>query len=123
VVGERLLTIDHRVPYRIAGEASVADRNVDNFMLLDGSSQRSKSWSCEHCPNWNIGDPEVCRTCFWAYPDDYQHIATAQIRRTDVIWQGDDVAVYDRLKVEAAAQGETVASLLLSLARQRGRTR
>ncbi|MGI8839377.1 MAG: hypothetical protein ACR2F8_01095 [Caulobacteraceae bacterium] len=48
---ERVLQIDHRVPYRIAGDAGLSDHDVAAYMLLDGSSQRAKSWSCEHCPN------------------------------------------------------------------------
>lgn len=40
---ERVLQIDHRVPYRIAGDIGLDDFNVKNYMLLDASSQRAKS--------------------------------------------------------------------------------
>ena len=43
---------------------------------------------------------KICKTCFWAYPEQYDHIANQQIRRTDVVWQDEDVSVHDRLKVE-----------------------
>lgn len=46
---ERLLQIDHRVPYEIGGEQ---EDNVDCYMLLSPSANRAKSWTCEHCPNW-----------------------------------------------------------------------
>lgn len=32
----KALTIDHRVPYRIAGDAGLQDLDVEQFMLLDG---------------------------------------------------------------------------------------
>lgn len=116
---ERVLQIDHRVPYRIAGDAGLADHDVEAYMLLDASSQRSKSWSCENCPNMApaMRDPAICARCFWAFPEDYDHIATQQIRRTDVSWQGADVAVHDRLRQLAGRDGLTVADLLLQLAR------
>ncbi len=45
----RDLQIDHRVPYEIAGESG--SLTPDDFMLLCGSANRAKSWSCEHCEN------------------------------------------------------------------------
>lgn len=116
---ERVLQIDHRIPYRISGDDGLSDRDVESYMLLDASSQRAKSWSCEHCPN-TLGarDEKVCLTCFWAFPEKYEHIATQQIRRTDVIWQGKDVAVHDRLKNEAQRNKTTVAEILRQLGRQ-----
>jgi hypothetical protein len=64
-------------------------------------------------------DEVVCKTCFWAFPEDYEHIAMQQIRRSDVIWQNGDVPVHDRLKAEAKRRHTTVAEILRTLARQR----
>ncbi len=115
----RVLQIDHRVPYRVDGDAGLSDHDVEAYMLLDASSQRGKSWSCENCPNMVPAArvPAVCRRCFWAFPDDYDHIATEQLRRTDVSWQGDDVAIHDYLRQFARGKGVTVAELLRQLAR------
>ncbi len=115
---ERVLQIDHRIPYRIAGDASLEEHRVQDYMLLDASSQRAKSWSCENCPNMKARDPKVCRTCYWAYPEQYQHVATQQIRRTDIAWQGPDVGVHERLEAIARKGDKTVAELLKVLARQ-----
>lgn len=117
---ERVLTIDHRVPYRIAGDAGLSDHDVRAYMLLDASSQRSKSWSCENCPNMQPGQRriEVCQTCFWAFPEAYEHIATQHIRRTDIAWQGPEVAVHDELKALATARRMTVPDLLKAAAAQ-----
>jgi len=119
---ERVLQIDHRIPYRIAGDLNFENLDVEDFMLLDGSSQRAKSWSCEHCPNMvDARAPLVCKACFWASPEDYNHIATKDYRRTDITWQDDDVPVHDRLKGQAEKLGISVAEILRRLARQSGR--
>lgn len=99
-VDERELQIDHRVPFEVDGEPELKPQN---FMLLCGSANRAKSWSCEHCENWNsLKDKSICLSCYWAYPENYTHIAMRQVRRIDIIWQGDDIDTYERLKQQAA---------------------
>jgi hypothetical protein len=99
-VDERELQIDHRVPFEVDGEPEL---EPENFMLLCGSANRAKSWSCEHCENWNsLKDKSICLSCYWAYPENYTHIAMRQVRRIDLIWQGDDIDTYERLKQQAA---------------------
>ena len=98
---ERYLQIDHRVPYEVGGDINIA-RNVVDFMLLCGSCNRAKSWSCEHCENWQIGKPSsLCMVCYWGIPTNYNHIATKDIRRLDLHWSGDEVKCYDAIKVVA----------------------
>jgi hypothetical protein len=110
---ERYLQIDHRVPYQVAGDDAGSSLDVEDFMLLDASSQRAKSWSCEHCDNWlKILDPLICAECFWAFPEDHRHVAMKQKRRADVTWQGDETAEFDRLKTMAEANGITPADLI-----------
>jgi hypothetical protein len=71
-------------------------------MLLSGSANRAKSWSCEHCENWNLlKDRKICVSCYWAYPENYSHIAMKPIRLIDLLWQGDEIAAYEKLKVQA----------------------
>lgn len=101
-VDERELQIDHRIPYEVGGDGEGAELNPEDFMLLSGSANRAKSWSCEHCENWNnIKDRTICLTCYWAYPENYSHIATRQIRRLDLVWQGKEIDIYEKLKAEA----------------------
>ena len=96
---ERELQIDHRVPFEVDGEP---DLEPENFMLLCGSANRAKSWSCEHCENWNsIKNKSVCLSCYWAHPENYAHIAMQQVIRVDLLWEGDDVEVYEALKQRA----------------------
>lgn len=98
---ETALTIDHRIPYEVSGDSG-GELDPTDFMLLDGSSQRSKSWSCENCQNWQeIKDAKICRECYWAFPENYTHMALRQLRRADVSWVGEEVAEYDALKGHA----------------------
>ena len=96
---ERDLQIDHRVPFEVAGDDAERMNNPKDYMLLSGSANRAKSWSCEHCANLlDLKDTSICRKCYWAYPDSYEHVAMRQTRRADILWSGDEVTVYDRLK-------------------------
>ncbi|HFD40148.1 MAG TPA: HNH endonuclease [Anaerolineae bacterium] len=101
------LQVDHRVPYEITGEAEDAD--PAHFMLLCGSCNRAKSWSCEHCPNWERKSPETCAQCYWASPEDYRHIATVDVRRMDVLFAGKrEIKVYEWLKTQANEKGQNI---------------
>lgn len=109
LTGERLaplyLQIDHRVPYEVAGN-SADFSDLDEFMLLDASSQRAKSWACEHCQNFRvIKEPAICAECFWAYPEDYKHVAMVPERRLDLVWREEDTQNYDRLQALADQVG------------------
>jgi len=96
---ERDLQIDHRIPFEVAGDSPSESFDPEDFMLLCGSANRAKSWSCEHCANWlEKKDPAICRTCYWAFPENCTHIALRPIRRLDIMWSGDEVKSYERLK-------------------------
>ena len=92
---EDLLQVDHRIPYEVSGEQD--ERNVDMYMLLSLSANRAKSWTCEHCDNWNHKDSSLCIKCFWAYPEDYEHIAGKQQRVIHLVFTGDEVEDYKKL--------------------------
>lgn len=96
---ERYLQVDHRIPYEVTGDVPADERNINDYMLLCSSANRAKSWSCEHCVNWQeLRSEEICRTCFWAYPENYAHVAMRSIRRLDVVWLEDEIKDYERLK-------------------------
>ncbi|GAA4738902.1 HNH endonuclease signature motif containing protein [Flavisolibacter ginsenosidimutans] len=100
---ERYLQVDHRVPYEVAGDT--LDRSPEHFMLLCGSCNRAKSWSCEHCENWQrLKQPKDCLQCYWGTPDNYNHIAMEQVRRLDLQWSGDEIKYYDAIKLIAQQQ-------------------
>lgn len=86
------------------------------FMLLDASSQRAKSWSCEQCRNWqNDKDEAIYRSCFWASPEDYIHIAGEQVRRVDIEWRGLQVEAFEKIRAHAEKENTTVAAFIKKL--------
>lgn len=103
------LQIDHRIPYQIAGEEAEGERSSDEYMLLCRSCQRSKSWACKHCDHWREGrQPDICRTCYWAFPEDYTHIALKDHRRLEIVWLGEEEVV-DHTKLKELANRNAVA--------------
>ena len=93
----RYLQVDHRVPFEVLGDQDDA-MDVADYMLVCGSCNRAKSWSCEHCKNWTDDRVvSVCQSCYWANPIDYVHVALRLIRRLDVAWSDSEVAEYDQL--------------------------
>ena len=98
---ERELQIDHRIPFEIAGEGDLSE-NLNDYMLLCPSANRAKSWSCENCENWINRQFSVCRSCYWAYPEEYSHVAMRDLRRLDIMWTGEDTSEYDILRNEAS---------------------
>ena len=115
----RYLQVDHRVPYEVAGDTSPGDRKLQDYMLLCATCNRAKSWSCEHCENWLAEKkPELCATCYWASPGNYQHIALRPIRRLDVIWERDEVTDYDQLKQRAQASQKNLPDFVKAVLKE-----
>ncbi len=94
-IDEALLQVDHRVPYEISGESDPS--STDGFMLLCPSANRAKSWTCEHCENWNRKDASFCMRCFWAHPEDYDHVAGKSMKQIVLTFTGDEIADYEQL--------------------------
>jgi len=115
------LQIDHRVPYEVAGDdSSTFALKVEDYMPLCPSDNRNKSFSCESCKNWlEILNPEICKTCYWASPDDYEHISMVKEKRAEIIFRDQELNVYDTLKEQAQTVGETVEEYIIKLLKQR----
>lgn len=94
-IDERDLQIDHRIPYEISGE--IDENNIDNFMLLSPSANRAKSWTCEHCKNWEEKDIEFCVKCFWSHPENYDHIAGNKVKLINLYFSGNEIEDYNKL--------------------------
>jgi len=111
----RELQIDHRIPYEIAGDTEHSEEDVSAYMLLCGSCNRAKSWTCENSPNWQVKLGE-CGDCYWAYPAQYSHIAMKQIRRTDIIWEGtSEVTLYDQVHTSATQSAQAIPEHIKNL--------
>jgi hypothetical protein len=114
-MNERDLQVDHRIPFEILGEPTL---QTENFMLLCGSANRAKSWSCENCENWNTTkDQEICQSCYWAYPESYTHIAMRQVRRVDLLWEGNDIQQYELLHQESIISEKSIPDLIKDIIR------
>ena len=114
----RYLQIDHRIPYQVAGDQT--SNIVENdFMLVCGSCNRAKSWSCEHCTNWiETHDSSICRQCYWASPLEYVHVALRLIRRLDLTWSETDVEHFERLQELASLAEEELPEFVKSVLRK-----
>lgn len=110
VFPSRQLQPDHRVPFRVAGDVQVHD--IADFMPLCGSHNRQKSFDCERCPNYVVGDVDTCRSCYWASPESYTHVATVEQRQLDLTFRGDETDVFDALMEQADAAGLTVQDVV-----------
>jgi hypothetical protein len=109
-VDKRELQIDHRVPFEVDGEPELES---ESFMLLCSSANRAKSWSCEHCENWkSIKDKSICLSCYWAYPENYTHVAMQQLRRIDLMWQGENIEIYEILKQQAVRLNKEIPEFI-----------
>lgn len=113
----RELQIDHRVPFEIAGDNGELSDDVNEYMLLSASANRAKSWSCENCPNWESKKLESCKTCYWAYPESYRHIAMRDIRRLDLLWAEEEIGEYETLIKEVNGIKEDAPEYVKSVLR------
>ena len=114
---ERELQIDHRIPFEIAGDNIDLSEDSDAYMLICPSANRAKSWSCENCENWKLKEVSNCRSCYWAFPESYSHVAMREIRRLDVLWVGEEVTEYDQLKETAGKVGEETTTYVKNVLR------
>lgn len=95
------LQIDHRIPYLISGDNANV-RSVDEFMLLSASMQRSKSWACENCENSRrLYIIQNCKSCYWANPDQFTHVALRPERRVDLVFLNGEIFAFDQMKANA----------------------
>lgn len=95
------LQLDHRVPFAIAGDPP--EWNSATAMPLCPSDNRAKSWACEHCENWTTRDLNLCQSCMWCHPENYDHVSMTPERRLVV-------TAHDEAGVETLRWLETHAS-------------
>ena len=121
----RLLQVDHRVPFEVAGDqVANGKRDPSDFMLACPSCNSRKRKSCESCPNAvTQKQTAICKTCYWASPSNYEHVATVPQRVISLSWVGTEVADYDALATEAAAVPESVPDRLKGIVSERYRKR
>ncbi len=78
-------------------------------MLLSPSANRKKAKFCESCENYNkLKLPEICKKCYWAYPDDYEHIALQNHKVVELLWQDNDIDNFNKIKTSAEKQNKSL---------------
>lgn len=92
---KEVLQVDHRIPYEVGGEHD--EKDIDYYMLLSPSANRAKSWTCEHCENWKKKDSSFFLRCFWAYPENYDHIAGKFEKIISLVFTDDEIDDYYKL--------------------------
>jgi hypothetical protein len=108
------------VPYEVAEDVEFNENDTKRYMLVCGSCNRAKSWSCEHCRNWiNLKSEDACKSCYWASPEKYTHIAMQDARRLDLSWLGNETAIYDALRTEADSAKEEMPGYVKRILRQK----
>ena len=60
----------------------------------------------------DLKDADVCQKCYWAHPENYEHIAMRPVRRVDLMWSGGEVSVYDRLKAKTQTLQKDIPSFV-----------
>lgn len=113
---ESLLQTDHRIPFEIGGDPDDM-MDTSKFMLLSPSANRAKSWACEHCNNWEKKIINTCATCYYASPEEYEHIAGSEERRMDVIFRTSDMDIYNMIIELAKNDQVTIQEAFKRIAR------
>lgn len=114
-----LLQIDHRIPYEIGGDPNDM-MDTSKFMLLSPSANRAKSWACEHCPNWVTKNINTCRTCYYAYPENYSHVACHPERRITLSFRTkQEVELYNKLEHESDKNNASLQKIVKSILENR----
>ena len=50
----------------------------------------------------------ICKSCYWASPEEYEHVAMVAARRADVVWLAKDVKSFDKFRDACKKSGETI---------------
>lgn len=96
------LQIEHRIPFLIGGNYG----GTRWLAVACAPCNRRKGFFCkQECPNWETSDPEVCKRCFWASPDDYDHTATKPQRVVlETFSDPAEVAQFEQARAQLSAR-------------------
>jgi hypothetical protein len=81
IYDKKVLEADHCVPYQIVGNDLVRAEGLQALQPACPSCNTDKHKVCALCANMSEKDVNVCRSCYWASPSSYTHIATKSERR------------------------------------------
>jgi hypothetical protein len=58
---------------------------------------------------------KLCKSCYWASPERYTHIALQQIRRVEIVWSGEEVSRYGAIAKAARRRHLPIQSFIKTL--------
>jgi hypothetical protein len=100
-----ILQVDHRVPFSLVGNSLMRSEGFASLQPLCPSCNSAKENACTDCVI-STKDFECCRTCYWAYPNKYEHIATRIEQRLTLVAENlEGFKVLSELKSEALEKG------------------
>jgi hypothetical protein len=106
------LQVDHPVPFRLGG--NIKSKDPTGYLVVCAPCNRRKDKSCVDCPNMNgVRDPTTCSRCYWASPNDYDHIETKPYKQVLVMFTTDE-EIQILKKVMGRLKGESLAALIKS---------
>lgn len=85
---------DHKIPRKIAGDDLLVEEGPLAFQACCYSCNNRKQQACRKCPNQvELKNPDNCRRCYWASPEDYDHVAMVEEMRADLVARGESQIV------------------------------
>src|SRR5699024_710289 len=77
----RYLQIDHRMPYEVSGDPEELIWKIICHFVLHTTEL---GYVVVNIPIiGSIKDPNICKTCYWASPSNYSHIAMEGVKRVE----------------------------------------
>jgi len=117
VFPENELQMDHRVPFLVGGDPDSYE--LDDWMPLSGSAQMLKKKACDDCENSSAKDVKICGTCYWAFPERYNHVATIPQSVATMVFRGDvEVELFQKISDIARKNELTVNEVIKSILNQ-----
>jgi len=75
---------------------------------------------CEHCENWlKTKNIDICRSCYWANPESYIHVAMQQERRIELVWIGDEASEFEQIERKARRNNRSVSDEIKAALKQK----
>ena len=112
---------DHRVPAQFGGspENFIGEEWMQQFQALCAVCNYEKREACKRCPNWIARNIETCNSCYWASPDNYDHMATEAKTASDILkWSRAQLAFRERIRELSRKKGMSLSDVLIELAKK-----
>jgi hypothetical protein len=108
----RSLQVDHRIPFILVGNSLVKLEGYSALKPACPSCNSTREDICRECIKKRGTNHEVleCRTCYWAYPENYTHIAGTHRSLILVASTRDDPSKLEQVREFALSIGLDVST-------------